>query len=160
MDLFVPSNLDLHEDGSVTPHNFTKDLIPFDSETISEYNKRYLEATKDLKPYERGMWIPYDQERKLYKVIITYAPKHLTQKEIDECLQPQVYITKFFLEKETALTWAKNKIKQQSIACYYNKNNKYHRQYVCGYTIIHGSDDVIEGTAINGKIVKKVEYGL
>lgn len=152
-DLFIPSNLVLQKDGSVKPRDFGKEIVPEKDEDLIHFYNRYEKELSHLKPYERGMWIPYEQERKLYKVIITSSPTHLTQKEEDECLQPRVIFTKWFLEKGTALQWAINKIKQQSIAIYYNKENIYNRQYKFTYIIVHDMDDIIQGTAINGKVI-------
>lgn len=152
-DLFIPNNLVLQKDGSVKPRDFAKEIVPEkDEDLIHFYNRMEVELAH-LKSYEKGMWIPYEQERKLYKVIITSSPTHPTQKEEDECLQPRVLFTKWFLEKGTALQWAINKIKQQSVAVYYSKENPHSRQYKFSYAIIHNGDDVLEGTAINGKVI-------
>ena len=45
------------------------------------------------------------------------------------------------------------KIKRQSIACYYTKDNPHGRQYKFSYAIIHDGDDVLEVSAINGKLI-------
>ena len=152
-DLFVPNNLVLQKDGSVKPKDFAKEIVPEKDESFIHFYNRMDKELAHLKSYERGMWIPYFQEQKLYKVIITSCPTHLTQKEEDECLEPRVIFTKYFLEKETALQWATNKIKQQSIACYYSKDNPHSRQYKFSYEIIHNADDILEASAINGKLI-------
>ena len=149
----LPNNLVLQKDGSVKPRDFAKEIVPEKDENLIHFYNRMEAELAHLKSYEKGMWIPYEQERKLYKVIITSCPTHLTQKEEDECLQPRVMFTKYFLEKGIALQWAINKIKQQSIAAYYSKENPHSRQYKFSYAIIHNGDDVLEGTAINGKVI-------
>ena len=133
----LPNNLVLQKDGSVKPRDFAKEIVPEKDENLIHFYNRMEAELAHLKSYEKGMWIPYEQERKLYKVIITSCPTHLTQKEEDECLQPRVMFTKYFLEKGIALQWAINKIKQQSIAAYYSKENPHSRQYKFSYTIIH-----------------------
>ncbi len=152
-DLFIPNNLVLQKDGSVKPRDFAKEIVPGKDESFIHFYNRMEAELAHLKSYEKGMWIPYEQERKLYKVIITSSPTHLTQKEEDECLEPRVIFTKYFLEKGTALQWATNKIKQQSIACYYSKDNPHSRQYKFTYSIIHNGDDVLEASAVNGRIL-------
>lgn len=160
-DLFIPNNLVLQKDGSVKPRDFAKEIVPEKDESFIHLYNRMEAELAHLKSYERGMWIPYFQEQKLYKVIITSCPTHLTQKEEDECLQPRVIFTKYFLEKETALQWATNKIKQQSIACYYSKYNPMKRQYKFSYFITNDKEKVyIHEEAVNGKIIKReVAYG-
>ena len=152
-DLFIPNNLVLQKDGSVKPRDFSKEIVPEKDESFIHFYNRMEAELAHLKSYEKGMWIPYSQEQKLYKVIITSCPTHLTQKEEDECLEPRVLFTKYFLEKGTALQWATNKIKQQSIACYYSKDNPHSRQYKFTYSIIHNGDDVLEASAVNGRIL-------
>ena len=152
-NMFIPYNLVQDKDGSVSPRNFTSHIVPKENETFIEFSKRYEKETSGLKDYEKYMFIPEEQKQKLFKVEITKIPTKLTQSEIYEQLQPQVMLTKYFLEKEDAIKWGTNKIKQQSIALYYSKENKYNRQYRVTYNIIHGIDNVISKNAINGKIV-------
>ena len=152
MDLFIPRNLDLHEDGSVTPHNFIAGMMPKEGETLTEFNKRYEEATKGLKPYEKGMWIPYEQERNLYKISIYSQPVHPTKEEEDSWNACTLIAEKLFLEEENALKYARNKIKQQSVGYYYSKYNPNKRKYKFFYNLIHNGNLVTE-SAINGKII-------
>lgn len=152
MDLFIPKNLDLHKDGSVTPHDFTKHITPHEDESLSEFYKRYEQELAKLKPYEQGRWIPYEQERLLYKVQIFCTPTKLTQKEEDKQLSPRLMYEKWFLTRESAIRFAKNKIKQQSIGYYYSKENPHRRQYAFFYIIIH-KGDIETAKAINGKII-------
>ena len=152
-NMFIPYNLVQDKDGSVSPRNFTSHIVPKENETFIEFSKRYEKETSCLKDYEKYMFIPEEQKQKLFKVEITKIPTKLTQSEIYEQLQPQVMFTKYFLEKEDAIKWGTNKIKQQSIALYYSKENKCSRQYMVTYNIIHGIDNVISKNAINGKIV-------
>ena len=152
MDLFVPDNLDLHKDGSVTPHDFGKKIVPNDNESFSDFYKRYEREMAKLKSYERGRWIPYEQERLLYKVQIFCIPTKLTQQEEDEQLAPRLMYEKWFLHRENAIRFAKNKIKQQSIGYYYSKDNPHRRQYAFFYIIIH-KGEMETAKAINGKII-------
>lgn len=152
-NMFIPYNLVQDKDGSVSPRNFTSHIVPKENETFIEFSKRYEKETSGLKDYEKYMFIPEEQKQKLFKVEITKIPTKLTQSEIYEQLQPQVMFTKYFLEKEDAIKWGTNKIKQQSIALYYSKENTHNRQYRVTYNIIHGIDNVISKNAINGKIV-------
>lgn len=153
MDLFLPKNLELQKDGSVTPKDFMKDVIPLPNEKFNEYYKRYWKIASNLKDYEVNKQIPLEQQKSLYKVEIEAFPTKLKQKEEDEGLIPKVIIVKWFLNLESAKNWATNKIKQQSIACYYSKDNPHSRQYKFTYSIIHNGDDVIKASAINGRII-------
>lgn len=153
MELFIPNNLVMNKDGSVSPKDFTKEIVPFENETLTEFYKRYEKETANLKPYEKGMWIPYNQQKELYNIIITEIPSNMTQKEEDECLQPRIIYDKFFLDKDVALKYGKNKIKQQSIACYYRKTNTNNRSYTYYCTLLRGAEDPIVFSAKNGKLV-------
>ena len=81
MDLFTPRNLDLHEDGSVTPHDFGKDIQHKDNETLSEYANRYNKALSDLKDYEYNKVIPESQKEELWNVRIYRELTHIKRDE-------------------------------------------------------------------------------
>lgn len=161
MDLFLPRNLELQKDGSVKAKDMTKHIVPLKGETFSEFYKRFIKETADLKDYERDRIIPSFQKKELYWVQIYSEPTHLTQKEQDKCLAPRLMFEKFFLEQDTADKWAENKIKQQSIACYYSKYNPTKRQYKFYFVISNEKEKVyIEEEAINGKVISRtVSYG-
>ena len=152
-NLFVPENLVLQKDGSVKPRDYGKDIKPKENETFTEFYTRYHKELSHLKDYQKNMQIPYEQQKELYKVQIFSMPTKITQKEEAECLQPRLMFEKLFLEKEVALKYATNKIKQQSVGYYYSKDNLSSRQYKFSYIIIHGTDDVETKSAINGKII-------
>ena len=161
MDLFLPRNLELQKDGSVKPKDMTKHIVPLKGEIFTEFYKRFIKETENLKDYEKERRIPLSQKKELYWVKIYSEPTHLTQKEQDECLAPRLMFEKFFLERDIADRWAENKIKQQSIGYYYSKNNPNKRQYKFSYTITNDKEKVyIKEEAVNGKIVKRsVCYG-
>lgn len=161
MDLFLPRNLELQKDGSVKPKDMTKHIVPLKGETFGEFYKRFIKETAHLKDYERNRQIPLFQKKELYWVQIYSEPTHLTQKEQDECLAPRLMFEKLFIGQDIADKWAENKIKQQSIACYYSKYNPTKRQYKFSYFITNDKEKVyICEEAINGKIIKReVKYG-
>lgn len=161
MDLFLPDNLELQKDGSVKAKDITKHIVPLKGETFTEFYKRFIKETENLKDYERDRRIPSFQKKELYWVQIYSEPTHLTQKEQDELIAPRLMFEKFFIDQDVADKWAENKIKQQSIACYYSKYNPMKRQYKFSYVITNDKEKVyIHEEAVNGKIIKReVAYG-
>lgn len=161
MDLFLPRNLELQKDGSVKAKDMTKHIVPLEGESFKDFYKRFIKETADLKDYERNCQIPLFQKKELYLVQIYSEPAYLTQKEQDEGLAPRLMFEKFFIDQDVANKWANNKIKQQSIGCYYSKNNPTKRQYKFSSFIENKKEKVyIHEEAINGKIIKReVEYG-
>lgn len=152
MDLFTPRNLDLHEDGSVTPHDFGKDVQHKDNESLSEYADRYNKSLSDLEDYEYNKVIPEFQKEELWNVRVYKEPTHKTIEEDQRVFNSDLMYEKWFLERENAIRFAKNKIKQQSIGYYYSKENPHRRQYAFFYIIIH-KGEMETAKAINGKII-------
>lgn len=156
MDLFIPRNLDLHEDGSVTPHDFGKNITPKDNESLSEYSERYNKELSDLKDYERNKVIPDAQKKELWQVKIYKEPTHKTVEEDKQSFNSTLMFDKLFLEKDKATKWAENKIKQQSIGCYHSKDNPHSRQYkVTAIVVCDNEKTKIRQEALNGKIILK-----
>lgn len=154
MDLFIPRNLDLHEDGSVTPHDFGKDITHKDNESLSEYSERYNKELADLKDYEYNKVIPEAQRKELWQVKIYKEPMKKTVEEDKQAFNLTLMFEKLFLEKDKATKWAENKIKQQSIGYYYSKDNPHSRQYKFIAIVVCDKENTkIKQEALNGKIV-------
>lgn len=153
-DLFLPNNLELHKDGSVTPRDFTKDFHqPNEGESFTAYAKELGRFLSNLKDYERDMYIPIEQEKMLYRVDFNYSFVKPTQEEVDTNNNHSATFTaKYFLELKDAKKFAENFIKQKSVACYYagdKRARKYH------YYIIHENFVVYEGIAVRGEIINE-----
>lgn len=149
----LPRNLVVKEDGSVYARDFTKDIVAFEWETLTEYQERFKKETEHLKDYELHMVIPEEQLEKLYKVIITFIEAKPTINNEDSWFEEEPLLERLFINKESAIKFARNKIKQQSVACYHSKYNPYKKQYKYKYVIIHKTDDIITESAISGKII-------
>ena len=152
-DLFLPNNLELHKDGSVTPIDFTKNFRnPKDDESFTAYAKELSKFLSNLKDYERDMYIPIEQKKILYRVDFNYSLLKLTMQEEDNLEHwGNTFTAKYFLELNDAKKYAQNYVKQQSVACFY-RNNK--RAYKYHYYILKGNDIIDEGEAVQGKLME------
>ena len=151
-DLFLPSNLVLNEDGSVSPKDFYKTLpSPEENESFTEYSKRIGKIISNLKDYERDMVIPIEQKKMLYEVIFFRQLVYITPKDEQQGNHlTETTEVKYFPELKRAIEYAKKHIKQKSIACLKIENKRY---YKYSFMIVHDNFVIEEGSAEQGKLI-------
>lgn len=151
-DLFLPSNLVLNKDGSVSPKDFYETLpLPEENESFTEYGKRINKIISNLKDYERDMYIPIEQKKMLYEVIFFRQLVYITPKDEQQGNHlTETTEVKYFPELKRAKEYAKNHIKQKTIACLNIKNKRY---YKYSFMIIHNNFVIEEDSAKRGKLI-------